>query len=417
MRTPQQNLRRFGIALVALALAAGVTWLNLRIVGNDPEMTGFSPQWMGARQALLERADPYSESFRQEVQQAALGREAFSWEDPHDFLYPYYAILLYLPVALIAQYPLALSVWMTLLAAALVGLARASLALTHWEPPPAVVWAYGLFVVFNYHALRAVLAGNPAPVVALGITLAFLAIQHERDLLAGSLLAWTTIKPQIVVLLLPFVVIWAVSRRRRGILAGMGLTLLVLFAVSSILQPGWLVESLAQMAAFPHYTTPESMGEALAHGRGLAGVALRWMLTAGLAGLVVYEWWGALGKDFRWFLWTAALTLTVTQMIGIPTSTSNYVVLIPAVTLTFSIWEQHWRGKGQRFILIIMLGLLGGIWWLHAVTSGLIGDLYQAPVMFFPLPLFTFVTLYWIRYWALGSVRLQVKRLDYLKNL
>lgn len=417
MRTPQQNLRRAGIALVALTLAAGLTWLNLRIIGNHPETTGFFPQWIGARRALLERGDVYSEAFRQEVQQAALGREAFPWEDPHDFLYPYYAVLLFLPVAFIADYPLALAVWMTLLAAALVGLAFASLALTHWEPPPAVFWAYGLFVVFNYHALRAVLAGNLAPVVALGITLAFLAIQYQRDLLAGFLLAWTTVKPQIVVLLLPFVVLWAVSRHRRGILYGMGITLAVLLVVSSILQPGWLVENLKQMAAFPSYTNPDSLGEALAQGWGLAGVALRWLLTAGLGLLLVFEWWGALGKDTRWFLWTAALTLTVTQMTSIPTSTSNYVVLIPVVTLTFSIWEQHWRQKGQRFILVIMLGLLGGIWWLHAITSGLIGGLYQAPVMFFPLPLFAFVTLYWIRYWALNSVRLQVKRLDYLKNL
>ena len=129
------------------------------------------------------------------------------------------------------------------------------------------------------------------------------------------------------------------------------------------------------------------------------------------------EWWKALGKDERWFLWTAGLTLTITNLIGLPTSTSNYVVLIPVLTLVFSVWEQRRGIYGRNLVLICMLGLLGGLWWLYLQTAGVGPGFDQSPVMFLPLPLFLLFMLYWIRHWAFGSFRLQVEELESLKKL
>lgn len=417
MRTSRPDLLNLGIVILVAALVVGLVWFNLQMVENTSELTDFMPQWMGTRYAILERGDPYSETFQKTAQEAVYGRQVLSWENPHDFLYPYYSILLFLPVAFIADYSLAMAIWMTILMAASVALAFASLSLIRWQPPRAVFGAFIAFSFFNYYAIRAILTGNLALIVALGIVLAFLAIQRERDVLAGILLALSTVKPQMVVLLLPFVVLWAVSHQRTRILSGLGITLVVLLAGSRFLQPGWLAENLTQMVDFIRYTSPSSLGHALSQGWGLGGTSLRWLMTIGLSILALLEWWRALGKDVRWFLWTSALTLTITLMIGVPTSTSNYVMLIPVLTLVFSIWEQRWQESGQRFVLVVMLGLLGGIWWLHAVSSGLIGLLFQAPVMFYPLPLFAFATLYWVRYWALTSVRLQVDQREILKNL
>lgn len=417
MRTSRPDLLNLGLTILAAALVGGLVWLNLQIVENTSELTNFMPQWMGTRFAFLERGDPYSEPFRETVQEAVFGRQALSWENPHDFLYPYYSILLFLPAAFIDNFPLAMAIWMTVLMAASVALAFASLSLTRWQPPRAVFGAFIAFSIFNYYSIRAILTGNLALIVALVIAWAFLAIQRERDILAGILLALSTVKPQMVILLLPFVVLWAVSRQRTRILSGLGITLVALFIGSRFLQPGWFAENLTQMVDFMRYTSPSSFGHALSQGWGVGGTVLRWLMTVGLGILVLVEWWRALGKDVRWFLWTSALTLTVTLLIGIPTSTSNYVMLVPALTLVFSIWEQRWKEGGQRIVLVVMVGLLGGLWWLHVVSSGLIDLLFQAPVMFYPLPLFTFATLYWVRYWALTSVRLQVDRRDVLKNL
>lgn len=417
LRTSRPDISNLGIALLIAALAAGLVWFSLQIVENTSELTAFMPQWMGTRYAVLERGDPYDEAFRKSVQEAVYGRQALSWENPQDFLYPYYSILLYLPAAFIADYSLAMVIWMTILGAALAGVAYVSLSLTRWQPPKAVFGAFIAFSLFNYYSVRALLAGNLAIMVALGIAWAFLAIQRDKDRLAGFLLAFSTVKPQMVALLLPFVVLWAVSRRRIKLLASLGVALALLLAASWMLQPGWLAENLTQMADYLRYTSPNSLVQALSHSWGVGGAILRWVMTIGLSILILVEWWRALGKDVRWFLWTSALTMTVTLMIGIPTSTSNYVMLIPVLTLVFSIWEQRWENSGRRFVLVVMLGLLGVIWWLQAVSSGLIGLLYQAPVMFYPLPLFTFATLYWVRYWALTSIRLQVDRREVLKDL
>jgi hypothetical protein len=60
---------------------------------------------------------------------------------------------------------------------------------------------------------------------------------------------------------------------------------------------------------------------------------------------------------------------------------------------------------------------LGGVWWLYFETERPGLGLQQAPIMFIPLPVLVFIMLYWIKYWALNSVRLPVEKLETLKNL
>ena len=60
-----------------------------------------------------------------------------------------------------------------------------------------------LFSITWYHGVRPVINGNAAALVALFIALAFFFIQTKSDRAAGIVLALSTIKPQMVVLLIP----------------------------------------------------------------------------------------------------------------------------------------------------------------------------------------------------------------------
>ncbi len=62
-------------------------------------------------------------------------------------------------------------------------------------------------------------------------------------------------------------------------------------------------------------------------------------------------------------------------------------------------------------IVIGMLTLFAGIWWIFLRTVQYGAQPQQHPIMFFPLPLFLLLGLYWVRWWAIQPRKLWVERL------
>jgi Gpi18-like mannosyltransferase len=62
--------------------------------------------------------------------------------------------------------------------------------------------------------VRVLISGSDIFVVGVLVTAALLAVRAEQDVLAGFLLAASTIKPQAVAILLVFVLIWAISQHK-----------------------------------------------------------------------------------------------------------------------------------------------------------------------------------------------------------
>jgi hypothetical protein len=404
--------------IIFLLLVFGLYRFNYQFAQNDPEGMGIAPQWIGSRLTVLEGKNPYSSETLDRIQRFVYdGRLARSYENPYLFVYPYYAIAVFSPTAYFADYREARAIWITILGVAMVGVAFASLELTRWKPSRVVMGAYVLFALANYHAIRAVYNGNLAILTTLCLILAFLNIQKGRDVSAGIFLGLATIKPQMVILLWVFVLLWAVSRRRKRLVFSMMITPIILLIVSSRFQPGWFNQYIAQISEYVRVEGVMSLGGILNQWQPGFGGILRWVITTIFAIVLMVEWWNALGKDERRFLWTAGLTLTITNLIGIPTSTSNYVIMIPVLTLVFSVWEQRRGIFGRNLVLACILGLLAGLWWLYLQTAGDGPGFDQSRVMFLPLPFFLLFMLYWIRHWAFGSFRLQVEELESLKKL
>ena len=53
----------------------------------------------------------------------------------------------------------------------------------------------------------------------------------------------------------------------------------------------------------------------------------------------------------------------------------------------------------------ILLALFFGLWWLFLTTIQRGDQPIQHPIMFFPLPLFMLLGLYWVRWWAIRPPR------------
>ncbi|HUF39360.1 MAG TPA: glycosyltransferase family 87 protein, partial [Anaerolineales bacterium] len=361
-------------------------------------------RWVPANKWLLEGLSPYDERVSLETQRLIYGHPADveAGEDKNHFVYPMYSMVFFGPLGLL-DYTVARAVWMTVLEVAAVAVVFLGLRLADWRPS---VWMTVLLILFAllwYHGVRTVVVGQFAGLNALIITLSLLWIVREQDVPAGIGLALATAKPQMVFLLVPFVLLWAYSVRRFRIVTAFLGTFAVLVLVSYALVPGWPVQMAAQMLEYPTYThigSPLSVIAAAAP--GIEGTLNR-VLHAVAYLYVLVQWVLAWGKDERWFLWTALMTLVITNLTAFRTATTNFVVLVPVLLLVFRVWEGRWRGFGRVFTLVSLLLLGVGLW---LIFLGTVSGNTESAAMYLPLPVFCLVTLWWARWWAVRQPRL-----------
>jgi hypothetical protein len=286
------------------------------------------------------------------------------------------------------------------------------LRLTGWRPP---LWLFAAYLIFSlawYHGLRPLINGNVVILVAVVLAGAFLALRSGRDELAGILLALATVKPQVVVLPILFVLVWAASQRRWRVALWLVITIVFLSGVAALFVSDWPLQNLREIMLYPTYNPPGNPGAAFTEWWPAAGERLGWGLGALVGLLLLGEWAAARRKEFRWFLWTAGLTLAAGQWIGLQTDPGNFVVLLIPLTLIFAVWEERWGRRGRPVILLLMLVLLAGLWAIFLKTvSPAAGQPLQHPIMFFPLPALVLFGLYWVRWWAVRPAQLLVEAL------
>ena len=398
-------------AVLVAAVLVGVTWGNYRFAQQNPGGNDFLVHWVGTRALLMEGTSPYSDEVAERIQTLAYGHPARAGEHELRVAYPLYSQIFFLPFALIADYTLARALWMTALQAGLILLAVYNLHLTDWHPGIWLLPIYFLFAVFWYHGLRPMINGNAVIFVAVLLAGALLALRSGRDELAGILLAFSTVKPQVVVVPVVFVLVWTLSHRRWRVLAWLAITLVLLSASVALIVPDWPLQNLREVLRYPEYNPPGTPGAVFAEWWPGIGARLGWGLAAVLGVILLLEWKAARGRDFRWFLWTASLTLVISQWIGIQTDPGNFVVLFVPLVLVFAVWEERWGPRGRWVILGIMLALFAGLWALFIRTVADVGQPLQHPILFFPLPLFLLIGLYWVRWWAIRPSRLLVEAL------
>ena len=394
------GLGQFGLVAGVLL---GLSIANYRLAVQAPGGNDFLARWVGANQWLVHGLDPYSPQVSLEAQTLIYGRpaEREAGEDVAHFAYPLFSMLFFGPFGLI-PYPLARALWMTLLEVALPVVAILSIRICGWKPSPWIQRVMILFSVLWYHGFRAVILGQFAVLEALLIIGALLAIQRRQDPVAGVLLALTLSKPQMAVLLIPFVLLWAVSTRRLQILAwGIG-TMLLLLIASLALIPSWPTEWARQIIDYTSYTAvgpPVSiLAGLIPSGSGpitlvLTGVGLIYL---------AFVWQQALGKEDRWFQWSAAVTIAMTNLIALRTATTNYVVMLPAFILVFTVWNERWGTQANPPILIALFGLFGGLWTLFLIT---VEGNQEHPALYLPVPLLSLAGLWWSRWWVLRKLK------------
>ncbi|HEY45293.1 MAG: hypothetical protein AMJ88_04550 [Anaerolineae bacterium SM23_ 63] len=397
---------RLVLIFLVLVMLSGLVVANYRFALQSPGGNEFLARWTGAHYWVVKGINPYDPQVSMAGQMMIYGRPADPsiGEDVAHFVYPLPAMLFFAPFGLL-PFPLARAAWMTLLEIGLPFLAIMSVQLVGWKPSKKLLIMLMIFSVGWYHGFRAVIGGQFAVIEALLMVGGLLAIQKGQDSLAGVLFGLCIAKPHMAILLIPFVFLWALRAQRWVLISWMVGAVVVLIGVSLLLIGDWPLLWLRQMNDYSGWTTNPTPVSIIAGVFPAASKNLEIGLTVFLMLYLFWEWVAAMGKGDRWFQWTAAITIVITNIIPLRTATTHYVVLLPALAMIFSAWDQRWGKNGRIAIVFSLFLVLIGLWALFLIS---IEGNIENDIMYLPIPILCLFGLWWSRWWIVRAPSLRV---------
>ncbi|TET53396.1 MAG: DUF2029 domain-containing protein [Anaerolineales bacterium] len=375
------------IVLALLVVAVGDVLLTYEfLTAPYPGANDFASRWAGARAFWRDGVSPYSDEATRQIQMLIYGRtiplEEEREYDPGPFAYPFFTVFLLFPLVWM-PYAWAEAIWLVMLQVCLVAGLLVVVRLSRWRPP---AWLLGCTVLWSllfYPEARALILGQFSLFVFAATVVMLWALARGKDVVAGILLALSTVKPQMIFLLLPLLLGWA-ARERRPRFAGVFLgSMVLLVGASWLVEPGWVGDFYDQVARYSSYTAIGSPIWIVAHDVVPAlGSCGEWLLTGLLLACFALAAW-------RWFrkergdlsLWIVGLSLIVTNLVALRTATSNYVVLLLPLVMVFRALQR--RRAGPWLVLLLELVLLVGMWAHFLVT---VDSKFEHPAVYLPLP-------------------------------
>jgi len=371
-------------AVVLALLFAGSMWLYVNRVliphqrseaathevprGN---LSDLYPRWLGSRELLLHHRNPYSAEVTREIQAGYYGRELDPSRpmDPKDqqaFAYPVYVAFLLAPTVELPFRSVRIGFeWL------LITMTAASVWLWfrafQWQPPARIGVAATLLLLGSFPAVQGIKLDQLSLLVAGMISLCAALLASAQLIAAGIVLAVATIKPQLVVPLAAYLLLWAATdwARRQRFVWAFGLAMIALWAGGEIILPGWVTKFRQAAHEYLRYTGGKSLLESLLS--PLWGSITSLLLFSALA-LAVWRFRRAEPQS-RQFSIVFAAALAVT-LISVPmVAPYNYFILVPAVLLIVREWEGLWRANVFTKAMCVATVLFVGWQWLGALLA------------------------------------------------
>lgn len=381
--------------LLYVALFAGQAWLTWAAFTRDnPSANDFYPRWAGGCRLLREGASPYSSETTLEIQRGIYGREALPDEDQVAYAYPIYTLALTWPTCLTRDYAWVQAAWMTLLLHLILVGTGLTMSLADWSPEKLLTMGAIVWSAFVYPNARALLLGQLSVVVFFLLILSLLSVVRKRDATGGVLLALTTIKPQMMLLTVPWLLMWSLYRGRHRFAWGFGATFGGLIVGGMVLVPDWPAAFVQQIQAYTSYT---EFGSTI------------WIMTTyylgtpswielSLSALVVVGvmalWWRSRRSDPRTMLWVTGATLLATHLVSPRTATTHFIVFLLPLFLIFEDWHRRSPERARYWVGVTLLLTLVGSWLLFLLT---VQGEQESALNYLPIPIALAVGLWSVR--------------------
>jgi hypothetical protein len=392
-KTKNKSLNQaiMGLAIV-LSMSIVVWSLYTFVTSKYPGANDFYQRWIGAKVFWLEGRDPYGADVARETEIFLYGRpynpDPALNEFPGDFLYPFNTVILLAPIAGVS-YAVASAIWFAFLALLIVICFVMLVDLFKWRVSPLMLVLGIIWAVTFYPALRGIFMGQIGTFVACLHLMILWALAKRHDIFAGILIALSTIKPQLGIFLIPFVILWALRYQRWRFLVNAAVSTVIFVGASLLLMPSWPAKWLEQAGRYTGYTNIGSPVWIITHDYlPFLGRPVELAVSAGLVLLMLWAWYEVLWlRKSEWFNWTVALTLTITQLVWVRTGTPHYVVFFYVIVFYL---RNLSRRAGNMAVIGIMVVSSVALWWLFLAT---VFNRIESEIMYLPLPILSLLIL------------------------
>jgi len=329
---------------------------DLQKGGLKAQMGDLYARWVGAREILLHRRNPYGPEVTHEIQMAYYGHVVTAEEsarrvvDEQRFVYPIYVVFLMAPT-IYTDFD-KVRFWAPFLLGAFAGLSVLfSIGVLDWHLPWTTATALILFTVSSPQIIQGMRHQQLALVVACLLTAGVWLVHRGHLATAGMVLAFSTIKPQMVLLPLIWFVLWAAGawRSRWRLALGFGVTITLLIGAGELLLQGWLGDFFAGMAAYRKYFPTTSLPRLLLG--DTLGIAVSFLIVAWL---LMLGWKNRkTSGNSRLFVSVAAAFLMGT-VLAFPLFTpfNQSLLILPALLV---VREWAWTPRLSRAIFIVLM--------------------------------------------------------------
>jgi len=365
--------------LLAALLVAASMWFYLQhvMIGHQAteaaergiprgNLSDLYPRWLGARELLLRHRDPYSSEITEQIQAGYYGRplDPSRPNDPKDqqgFAYPLYVVFLLAPTIRLPFSVVELGFFWLLVAAAMATVLLWS-RIFEWPRSWATMATVVVLTLGSFQVLQGLKLQQLSLLVSALIAGSVALVVSGHLAAAGILLALATIKPQLVLPLVLWWLLWVSSDwpRRKRLALTFGGVMAALVAGAEMAFPGWIGEFRHALSRYREYND--------------GAWSVLQMLTSPLWGdvlaILVLLWMARLGWKLRGaaagspaFHRMTALVLAVTVLVAPKTSPYNHILLLPAVLLVARDRRLVWdRGPIARVALTVATLILFWPW-------------------------------------------------------
>ncbi|HST10185.1 MAG TPA: glycosyltransferase family 87 protein [Terriglobales bacterium] len=328
--------------------------------GND-----LYPIWVAGGE-LFDHRDPYAAELTARIETGLYGRPldrrtaVDAAVNYRAFSYPVYTIFIFAPIVPLSfpTVQVVLAILLPFIAALTVVLWLRTLDsdLTRTGTVVAVCLALA-----SYPALEGVYSGQPGLISAAIIAGTLALLVTERFVLAGILLPWASIKPQLVLLVALWLVLWSLSgwSQRKRFFFSFSTTGLAILAASFWVTPNWIGGWMHALREY-RQLSPLPLAQFVL-GRYLGIVASLGLLLLSLA-----VCWRERRQppDSEGFTLATTLLLAVT-VLTLPSTIAVYdqFLLLPAVLWLYTYRERILRGsRALRLLTVITIAAVSWQW-------------------------------------------------------
>ena len=317
----------------------------------------YSP-WLGTRELLLRRRNPYGPEVSHEIQIFFYGhvidqtdaRPGIQLVNEQRFAYPIYEVFITAPFVY-ADFA-DVQRWATFALGSLIALnILFCLSLLHWHLRWEAVAAMVLFVLSSPQIVQGLRLQQLATVEACLLIAGAWCVSGNHLTTAGALFAFSTIKPQMGLLPLCWFAVWAAGdwRRRWRLPASFIATLAALFAAGELLLPGWIGFFLAGLAAYRRYALPSSVLRVALGDR--AGEVLGGLI---ILAILVFAWRNrhVRGDSPQFVFILAAFFMATVLAFPLFTAFNQVLLILPAMLLI-----QDWKSLPRFSRLVLMVSV------------------------------------------------------------